>query len=169
MALQHPEGRLFRRPGCAARWPGRVPPVRGFRKAGLERDPLRPRGRQCWSRRRRRCREPQWGHCPRVERRGILAERSHRAKTSSASTDRAASAAIVRSWKYQRLCGRRRVEGTARDASNLGYRTIVVSDACAAASEAAHHASIETLGLLGQVSTVDEVHHAVRASIAPGV
>ncbi len=34
------------------------------------------------------------------------------------------------------------VEGTARDASNLGFRTVVVSDACAAASEPAHRASI---------------------------
>jgi biuret amidohydrolase len=61
------------------------------------------------------------------------------------------------------------VEGNARDASNLGYRTIVVSDACAAASEAAHQASIETLGLFGQVSSVDEVKQALGASTAPGV
>lgn len=49
------------------------------------------------------------------------------------------------------------VEGTARDASNLGYRTIVVSDACAAGSEAAHNASLETLSLLGEVATTDDV------------
>ncbi|WP_308817230.1 cysteine hydrolase family protein [Pseudonocardia alni] len=49
------------------------------------------------------------------------------------------------------------VEGTARDASDLGYRTVVVADACSAGSETAHAASLESLGLLAEISSVDEV------------
>lgn len=49
------------------------------------------------------------------------------------------------------------VEGTARQASDLGYRTIIVSDACSAANQATHDASIGSLGLLAEISTVDEV------------
>lgn len=55
------------------------------------------------------------------------------------------------------------VEGTARDAVNLGYRSVIVSDACAAASEAAHDATLETFSLLGQTATVDEIHAAQLA------
>jgi biuret amidohydrolase len=43
------------------------------------------------------------------------------------------------------------VEGTARTASDLGYRTVVLSDACSAGSETAHQASLESLGLLAEV------------------
>jgi nicotinamidase-related amidase len=43
------------------------------------------------------------------------------------------------------------VEGTARDAVNLGYRTVLVADACAAADAPAHHATLATFGLLGSV------------------
>lgn len=49
------------------------------------------------------------------------------------------------------------VEGTARTASDLGYRTIVVSDACSAATGAAHRASLESLGLLAEVVTGEEL------------
>jgi nicotinamidase-related amidase len=49
------------------------------------------------------------------------------------------------------------VEGTARVASDLGYRTIVVPDACSAASPAAHTASLESLGLLAELVTADEL------------
>jgi nicotinamidase-related amidase len=49
------------------------------------------------------------------------------------------------------------VEGTARAASDLGYRTVVVSDACSAASDAVHSASLESLGLLAEIVTADEV------------
>lgn len=45
------------------------------------------------------------------------------------------------------------VEGTARDAVGLGYRTVLVRDACAAADRGAHEATIATFQLLG--STVD--------------
>ena len=48
------------------------------------------------------------------------------------------------------------VEGTARVASDLGYRTVVVSDACSAATPAAHAASLESLGLLAEIVTADE-------------
>lgn len=49
------------------------------------------------------------------------------------------------------------VEGTARAASDLDYRTVVVSDACSAGSEAAHDASLESLGLLAEITTADEL------------
>jgi len=55
------------------------------------------------------------------------------------------------------------VESTARTASDLGYRTIVVDDACSAASAAAHGAALESLGLLAEVITVD----GLLASWAP--
>ena len=43
------------------------------------------------------------------------------------------------------------VEGTARVASDLGYRTVVVADACSAASPDAHAASLASLGLLAEI------------------
>lgn len=49
------------------------------------------------------------------------------------------------------------VEGTARDAVNLGYRTVIVDDACAAADDAAHDATLATFQLLGRTTTVDEL------------
>jgi biuret amidohydrolase len=49
------------------------------------------------------------------------------------------------------------VEGTARVASDLGYRTVVVSDACSAATPAAHAASLESLGLLAEIVTTDQL------------
>jgi nicotinamidase-related amidase len=48
------------------------------------------------------------------------------------------------------------VEGTARVASDLGFRTVVVSDACSAGSLQAHSASLESLGLLAEITTTDE-------------
>lgn len=56
------------------------------------------------------------------------------------------------------------VEGTARVASDLGYHTVIVADACAAATPAAHEASIESLGLLADISTIDDVTHALTAT-----
>lgn len=53
------------------------------------------------------------------------------------------------------------VESTARSASDLGYRTIVVSDACSAAHDAAHAASLESLGLLAEIATVEEITGAL--------
>ncbi|WP_229053480.1 cysteine hydrolase family protein [Aeromicrobium sp. Leaf350] len=49
------------------------------------------------------------------------------------------------------------VESTGRSAGDLGYRVVVVSDACSAASDAAHDATLETFGLLGEVATADDV------------
>jgi nicotinamidase-related amidase len=53
------------------------------------------------------------------------------------------------------------VEGTARSASDLGYRTVVVTDACSAGSQAAHTASCESLGLLAEITTTDELLSAL--------
>ena len=55
------------------------------------------------------------------------------------------------------------VEGTARQASDLGYRTVVVTDACAAGAPEAHDASIGSLGLLAEIATVDDVVTALGA------
>jgi biuret amidohydrolase len=43
------------------------------------------------------------------------------------------------------------VESTARSAADLGYRTLVVSDACSTTSESAHNASLESLTMLAEV------------------
>lgn len=48
------------------------------------------------------------------------------------------------------------VESTARQASDLGYRTIIVADACSTADQAAHDAAIASLGLLGEITTTAE-------------
>jgi nicotinamidase-related amidase len=58
------------------------------------------------------------------------------------------------------------VEGMARGASDRGYRTIVVSDACSAATEAAHAASLESLGLLAEITTADELVAALTTQKA---
>src|SRR4051812_17958762 len=49
------------------------------------------------------------------------------------------------------------LEGTARQASDLGYRVVVAEDACSAATPAAHQASIESLGLLAEIATAADV------------
>jgi nicotinamidase-related amidase len=56
------------------------------------------------------------------------------------------------------------VEGTARQASDLGYRTIIVADACSAADPATHDASIASLGLLAEITTSAEVIDALRVT-----
>ncbi|WP_433634894.1 cysteine hydrolase family protein [Nocardia sp. CA-120079] len=56
------------------------------------------------------------------------------------------------------------VEGTARVASDLGYRVVVVDDACAAASPDAHAASLASLGLLAEIVTVQDVLDALPSS-----
>lgn len=48
------------------------------------------------------------------------------------------------------------VEGTARQASDLGYRTVIVADACSAADPGAHDASVNSLGLLAEITTSAE-------------
>lgn len=49
------------------------------------------------------------------------------------------------------------VESTGRSAGDLGYRVIVVEDACSAAAPEAHEATIASFGLLGEVASADEV------------
>jgi nicotinamidase-related amidase len=56
------------------------------------------------------------------------------------------------------------VEGTARQASDLGYRTIIVADACSAADPAAHEASIASLGLLAEIITTAEAVGALSGA-----
>ncbi|MDO9378826.1 MAG: isochorismatase family cysteine hydrolase [Nocardioidaceae bacterium] len=49
------------------------------------------------------------------------------------------------------------VESTGRAAGDLGYRVIVVEDACSAASPEAHDATIASFGLLGEVASAADV------------
>ncbi len=50
------------------------------------------------------------------------------------------------------------VEGTARDAADKGYKCVIAEDACGAASESLHRASIENFKrLLGRVETVQRI------------
>jgi nicotinamidase-related amidase len=56
------------------------------------------------------------------------------------------------------------VEGTARQASDLGYRTVIVTDACSAADPATHDASIASLGLLAEITTSAEVLEALSVT-----
>lgn len=49
------------------------------------------------------------------------------------------------------------VESTGRSAGDLGYRVIVIEDACAAADQATHDATIASFGLLGEVASADDV------------
>lgn len=49
------------------------------------------------------------------------------------------------------------VESTGRSAGDLGYRVIVVDDACAAAAQEVHEATIGSFGLLGEVASSDDV------------
>ena len=53
------------------------------------------------------------------------------------------------------------VESTARQASDLGYRTIIVADACSAADPGAHAAAVASLGLLGEITTTAEAVQAL--------
>jgi nicotinamidase-related amidase len=55
------------------------------------------------------------------------------------------------------------VEGTARDAANRGLSTYVLGDCCSAADDAAHDASIATLGLITNgITTSDELVQAIQ-------
>jgi nicotinamidase-related amidase len=56
------------------------------------------------------------------------------------------------------------VEGTARQASDLGYRTVIVADACSAADETAHTAALHSLGLLAEVVTSADIREALHVS-----
>ena len=56
------------------------------------------------------------------------------------------------------------VEGTARQASDLGYRTVIISDACSAADQSAHDASLNSLGLLAEIATSAEAIAAISGA-----
>jgi biuret amidohydrolase len=49
------------------------------------------------------------------------------------------------------------IESTARAGADIGYRTIVVSDACSTISEAAHAASLESLAMLAEILNSDDL------------
>jgi nicotinamidase-related amidase len=55
------------------------------------------------------------------------------------------------------------VESTVRDAADLGYGTIMVSDACASWTEELHRASLRVMdGVYARVRTVEQIVDAVR-------
>jgi len=56
------------------------------------------------------------------------------------------------------------VENTARAAGDAGYRVVLVEDACSAATAEAHQATVESLGLLGEVITVADARQALGSS-----
>lgn len=56
------------------------------------------------------------------------------------------------------------VESTMRAANDAGFHVALVEDACSAASPEAHQASVESLGLFGDITTVDEVQRALGAA-----
>jgi hypothetical protein len=58
------------------------------------------------------------------------------------------------------------VEGTARQASDLGYRTVVVADGCLAANPTAHDANIAPMGLLAEIATSADVIAGLTAGPA---
>jgi nicotinamidase-related amidase len=56
------------------------------------------------------------------------------------------------------------VESTARHASDAGYDTVVVADACSAASSEIHRASLASLAMLTTIRTADEIIDEWRRS-----
>ncbi|MCY1159483.1 MAG: putative isochorismatase family protein ywoC [Citricoccus sp.] len=61
------------------------------------------------------------------------------------------------------------VEGTARDAVNRRYNTVIVRDACAAATDEAHEATLSTFSLLGRVASVEDIKSASSSPARAGV
>ena len=57
------------------------------------------------------------------------------------------------------------VETAARVASDQGYNVIVVEDCCSAATPEAHQASLDTLGLLTTVTTLQEVEEKLTNKV----
>jgi nicotinamidase-related amidase len=49
------------------------------------------------------------------------------------------------------------VESTGRSAGHLGYQVVIVPDACQAATDQAHEATLASFALLGEVATADDV------------
>jgi nicotinamidase-related amidase len=54
------------------------------------------------------------------------------------------------------------IQTTAFAAADLGYRVLLVADACSAATPAAHDAALETLGLFTDITSMDDVLDALR-------
>jgi biuret amidohydrolase len=55
------------------------------------------------------------------------------------------------------------VEGTARDAADQGYKCVIAEDACGAASQNLHEATLENFGrLLGRVETTETIIGELR-------
>ncbi|MCX5093961.1 cysteine hydrolase [Streptomyces sp. NBC_00365] len=52
------------------------------------------------------------------------------------------------------------VQGTAREAVNHSYRSLIVSDACSAANDETHQAALDTFTLLGEIVTTQDVEAA---------
>ncbi|WP_030611505.1 cysteine hydrolase family protein [Streptomyces fulvoviolaceus] len=61
------------------------------------------------------------------------------------------------------------VETTARYASELGYRTILVGDAMTATTQAAHDATLASMAMLAEVAASDDVITALRSVTAEPV
>lgn len=53
------------------------------------------------------------------------------------------------------------VESTVRAASDAGYRVVLVEDACSAATVQAHQSTVESLGLLGEITAMADARHAL--------
>lgn len=75
---------------------------------------------------------------------------------ANASLDLILRRAGIRTVAFTGVATNITVEGTARDAVNLGYRSFLVSDACAAATDEAHNATLATFELLGGVLTAEQ-------------
>jgi nicotinamidase-related amidase len=58
------------------------------------------------------------------------------------------------------------VESTARAGADLGYRTVVVADACSTTTRAAHEASLDSLSMLAQIVSVDQLCAALASSVS---
>jgi nicotinamidase-related amidase len=56
------------------------------------------------------------------------------------------------------------VEHTVRNACDHGFHVYVVEDCCSAATGAAHQASLESMGLLATITTLDEITEYLQAS-----
>lgn len=56
------------------------------------------------------------------------------------------------------------VENTARAASDAGYRVVLVEDACSAATVQAHQSTVESLGMLGEITAVADASRALEST-----
>jgi biuret amidohydrolase len=79
---------------------------------------------------------------------------------------------LMRAWGVEQLCftgvsTNSCVEGTARDAVDRGFPSLLVEDGCGAASARLHEATCENFGrLLGRVARSDEIRAELSAALA---